>query len=84
MSVSPRESDTQRPSVTPLEDRLGHVIGGGMVRSESVYEIARKVLATLKRDGYALVPVAELYEHADGNVGDGCGALYEKYAHRRG
>jgi hypothetical protein len=55
-----------------------------MVRSESVYEIARKVLATLKRDGYALVPVAELYEHADGNVGDGCGALYEKYAHRRG
>jgi len=38
---------------------------------------------TTGSDAYVLVPLRELYDHADGNVGAGCWALYEKYAQRQ-
>lgn len=41
---------------------------------------ARAVLLALRAEGFAVVPISELLDHADGNVGDGCWDLHDRYA----
>ncbi len=44
------------------------------------YLLANLTLKALADAGFALVPVAELHAHADGNTGEGCWDLHDKYA----
>lgn len=58
-------------------------------RQQGMKERWRERLATrlaehLAHDGFCVVPRAVLYEHADGNPGDGCMALYEAYSPAEG
>lgn len=41
---------------------------------------ATQVVAAFEDERVALVPLADLYDHADGNPGDGCWALHDRYA----
>lgn len=45
----------KEPYVTPLVERLAHVIGSSMILRASTYEIAQAVLDALAEDGYTLM-----------------------------